>query len=61
MAWIGRYKKICAILSNLSTLKTVRVENQGESIIPDISLAPNEKISLDIFGPLPINKKRNKC
>ena len=26
----------------------------------DIPLAPNGKISLDIFGPLPITKKGNK-
>ena len=36
-----------------NTKKTTRIKNQAESIIPDIPLAPNDKIALDIFEPLP--------
>ena len=55
--YIKRFVQSCPICQ---LQNTVRIKNQAESIIPDIPLTPNEKISLDIFGPLPITKKRNK-
>ena len=54
--WLGmdeeikRYVKSCPVCQ---IQKTTRIKNQAESIIPDIPLAPNDKIALDIFGPLP--------
>ena len=54
---IKRFVQSCPICQ---LQKTVRIKNQAESIIPDIPLAPSEKISLDIFGPFPITKKGNK-
>ena len=55
--YIKRFVQSCPICQ---LQNTVRIKNQAESIIPHIPLAPNEKISLDIFGPLPITKKGNK-
>ena len=40
--------------------KTKRMKNQAKSILPDIPLAPNEKLSLDIFGQLPETQKGNR-
>ena len=54
---IKRFVQSCPICQ---LQKTARIKNQAESIIPDIALALNEKISLDIFGPLAITKKGNK-
>ena len=55
--YIKRFVQSCPICQ---LQNTVQIKNQAESIIPDIPLAPNEKISLDIFGTLPITKKGNK-
>ena len=51
------YVKKCPICQ---LQKTTIIRNQAEAVIPDIPLAPNEKITLDIFGPLPESTKGNK-
>ena len=33
--------------------KTTRIKNQSEAVIPDTPIDLNDKISMDIFGPLP--------
>ena len=40
--------------------KTTGIKNQAEAIIPNITLKPNDKIALDIFGPLPETSRGNK-
>lgn len=61
--WIGldkdviKYVKKCPICQ---LQKTTRIRNQAESIIPEVPLKPNDKIALDIYGPLPTTKKGNK-
>ena len=40
--------------------KRIRINNQAKSILPDIPIAPNEKLVLDIFGPLPETQKGNR-
>ena len=52
-----RYVKSCRLCQ---IEKTTRIKNQAESIIPDIPLAPKDKIALDIFGPLPETTNGNK-
>ena len=37
----------------MSTTKTTRIKSGADIILPDIPLNPNEKISMDNFGPLP--------
>ena len=54
---IKDYVKKCPICQ---LQKTTRIKNQSESIIPDIPLNPNDKIALDIFGPLPTTPRGNK-
>ena len=54
---IKRYVKPCTVCQ---IQKTTRMKNQAESIIPDIPLAPNDKIALDIFRPLPETTNGNK-
>ena len=43
-------KELLAIVWAMKRLrqKTTRIRNQAEVVIPDIPLAPNEKIALDI-------------
>ena len=36
------------------------MKNQAKSILPDIPIAPYEKLALDIFGPLPETQKGNR-
>ena len=61
--WLGmddeikRYVKSCPVCQ---MKKTTRIKNQSESIIPDIPVATNDKIALDIFGPLPETTNGNK-
>ena len=38
--------------SNCQLQKTTRIKRQCEAIIPDTLLNPNDKIAMDIFGPL---------
>ena len=52
-----KYVKSCLICQ---LQKTTRIKSQAESILPDSLLAPNEKLKLDIFGPLPETYKGNK-
>ena len=54
---IKDYVKKCPICQ---LEKTTRIKNQSESIIPDIPLNPNNKIALDIFGPLSTTPRGNK-
>ena len=54
---IKDYVKKCPICQ---LQKTTRIKNQAESIIPDIPINPNDKVALDIFGPLPVTLKGNK-
>ena len=35
------------------------IKNEAKSILPNIPLAPNEKLALDIFEPLPETQKGN--
>ena len=61
--WLGmdneikKYVQCCPICQ---LQKTTRIKNQAKSILPDIPLAPNEKLALDIFGPLPETQKGNR-
>ena len=61
--WLGmdneikKYVQACPICQ---LQKTTRIKNQAESILPDIPLTPNEKLALDIFGPLPETQKGNR-
>lgn len=54
---IKRYVKSCPMCQ---LKKAVRITNQASGIIPDIPLNPHEKVAVDIFGPLPETKSRNK-
>ena len=54
---VKTYVKKCPICQ---LQKTTRIKSQAESILPDISINPNEKISMDIFGPLPQTDRRNR-
>ena len=40
--------------------KTVRIKRQCEAIIPDTPVNPNDKIAMDIFGPLPVTLSGNE-
>lgn len=40
--------------------KTTRIRRQVEAIIPDTPINPNDKVAMDIFGPLPITSSRNE-
>ena len=40
--------------------KTTRIKGQCEAIIPDTPVNPNDKIAIDIFGPLPQTTSRNE-
>ena len=40
--------------------KTVRIKRQCEAIIPDTPVNPNDKIAMDIFGPLPVKLSGNE-
>ena len=53
---IIEYVKKCPICQ----LEKTRIKNQAESIIPEIPTKPNDKIALDIYGPLPETTKGNK-
>ena len=46
----------------LSTIRerTTRIKNLAETIIPEIPTKPNDKIALDIYGPLSETRKGNK-
>ena len=61
--WLGMdqeiktYAKICPVCQ---LQKTTRIKNQAESILPDRPINPNDKISMDIFGPLPQTERGNK-
>ena len=54
---IKKYVQSCPICQ---LQKTTRIKKQAKSILPDIPLAPNEKLGLDIFGPLPETQKGNR-
>ena len=54
---IKNYVKKCPICQ---LLKTTRIKYQIESIIPDVPIEPNDKIAMDIYGPLPVTIKGNK-
>ena len=54
---VKTYVKKCPICQSQ---KTTRIKSQAESILPDIPTNPNEKISMDIFGPLPQRERQNK-
>ena len=41
-------------------LKTTRIKNQAEVIVLDIPIKLNDKIALDVFGPLPETRKENE-
>ena len=40
--------------------KTTRIKRQCEAITPDTPVNPNDKIAMDIFGPLPQTTSRNE-
>ena len=50
------YKK-CPICH---TQKLTRIRPKVEAVIPDTRVEPNDKISTDIFGPLPLTTKGNE-
>ena len=54
---IKNYVKKCTICQ---LHKTTRIKYQIESIIPDVPIEPNDKIAMDIYGPLPVTIKGNK-
>ena len=62
-SWLGmdneikKYVEPCPIFQ---LQKTMRIKNPAKSIVPNIPLAPNEKLALDIFGPLPETQKENR-
>ena len=39
--------------------KTTRIKNQSEAVIPDTPVDPIDKISMDIFGPVPTTRTGN--
>ena len=41
--------------------KTIRITRRAEAIIPDTPKQPNEKIAMDIFGPLPKTIDGHEC
>ena len=61
--WLGmdnEFKKYVQSCPICQLQKTTRIKNQAKSILPDIPLAPNEKLALDISGPLPEIQKGNR-
>lgn len=54
---IIKYVKSCPVCQ---LQKTTRITSQAKGLIPDIPLKPNDKIAMDIFGPLPITHSGNK-
>ena len=61
--WLGmdnEIKKYVHSFPICQLQKTRRIKNQAKSILPDIPSAPNEKLALDIFGPLPETQKGNR-
>ena len=61
--WLGMDKEIIDHVKKCPTYqfqKTTRVKNKMESVIPDIPTKLHEKITFDIFGPLPEINKGNK-
>ncbi|XP_043474040.1 uncharacterized protein LOC122506110 [Leptopilina heterotoma] len=42
------------------TQKLTRIKRKSEAIIPDTPVEPNDKIAMDIFGPLPITSEANE-
>ena len=51
------YVKKCGICQRQ---KLTRIRPRAEAIIPDTPLEPNEKIAMDIFGPLPITLRHHE-
>ena len=42
------------------TQKLQRIKHRAEAIIPDTLTNPNDKIAMDIFGPLPVTAQHNE-
>lgn len=40
--------------------KLQRIRHKSEAIIPDTPVNPNDKIAMDIFGPLPVTAQQNE-
>ena len=40
--------------------KTTRIKKRAEAIVPDTPTYPNDKIAMDIFGPLPVTTSGNE-
>ena len=40
--------------------KTTRIKRRAEAVIPDTPTEPNEKIAMDIFGPLPLTNNEHE-
>ena len=54
--WRGMENEIIDFMKKCPTCqlqKTIRITRRVEAIIPDTPTQPNEKIAMDIFGPLP--------
>ena len=40
--------------------RLMRIRPKIEAAIPDVPVAPNDKIAMDIFGPLPVTQSRKE-
>ena len=54
---IIKFVKSCDVCQ---TQKLTRIKRKAEGIIPDTPTDPNDKIAMDIFGPLPMTNKGNE-
>lgn len=61
--WIGIEKNVEEFVKNCETCqreKLVRIRQKEEAVITDTPVEPNQKIAMDIFGPLTKTKKGNQ-
>lgn len=61
--WTGLEKDVHEFISQCRTCqqeKLTRIRPREEAVLTDTPLEPNDKISLDIFGPLPKTKSKNQ-